>query len=272
MATPYDSGLERNPANFQPLTPLSFLARAASVYPEQTAIIHGGRSWTYREFFARAKKLALGARPARHQARRHRRGGARQYAGDAGGALRRRHGRGRAQHHQYKARRRHHRVHARSRRGQGADRRPRVLQRGEGCAGALQGEAAGHRLRRSGIHRRRRTARRHRIRGFSARRRSGIRLADAGRRMGRDFAQLHVGHHRRSQGRRLSSPRRLSAGDRPTSSPAAWASIRSICGRCRCSTATAGAFRGRCRSSRARMSACARCARRRSSTPSPPTR
>ena len=57
MATPYDSGLERNPANFQPLTPLSFLARAALVYPEQMAVIHGGRSWTYREFFARAKKL-----------------------------------------------------------------------------------------------------------------------------------------------------------------------------------------------------------------------
>jgi fatty-acyl-CoA synthase len=57
MATPYDTGLDRNAANFQPLTPLSFLARAAEVYPEQTAIIHGARSWTYDEFFARAKKL-----------------------------------------------------------------------------------------------------------------------------------------------------------------------------------------------------------------------
>jgi fatty-acyl-CoA synthase len=57
MATPYDTGLERNPANFQPLTPLSFLARAAAVYPDQTAVIHGPRSWSYREFFARAKKL-----------------------------------------------------------------------------------------------------------------------------------------------------------------------------------------------------------------------
>ena len=58
MATPYDAGLDRNPANFQPLTPLSFLARAAAVYPEQTAIVHGARSWRYEEFFARAKKLA----------------------------------------------------------------------------------------------------------------------------------------------------------------------------------------------------------------------
>ena len=43
MATPYDTDLDRNAANFQPLTPLSFLARAAEVYPDQTAIIHGAR-------------------------------------------------------------------------------------------------------------------------------------------------------------------------------------------------------------------------------------
>ena len=41
MATPYDTDLDRNPANFQPLTPLSFLSRAADVYPDHTAIIHG---------------------------------------------------------------------------------------------------------------------------------------------------------------------------------------------------------------------------------------
>ena len=58
MPTAYDTDLDRNAANFQPLTPLSFLARAAAVYPDQTAIIHGKRAWTYREFFARAKKLA----------------------------------------------------------------------------------------------------------------------------------------------------------------------------------------------------------------------
>jgi fatty-acyl-CoA synthase len=58
MSTPYDIDLERNAANFQPLTPLSFLARAAEVYPDETAIIHGARSWDYREFHVRAKKLA----------------------------------------------------------------------------------------------------------------------------------------------------------------------------------------------------------------------
>jgi fatty-acyl-CoA synthase len=58
MSTAYDSNLDRNPANFQPLTPLSFLARAAEIYPDQTAIVHGARSWTYREFYARARKFA----------------------------------------------------------------------------------------------------------------------------------------------------------------------------------------------------------------------
>jgi len=55
---PYDTDLDRNPANFQPLTPLSFLARAAAVYPDHPAIIHGPRSWTYRDFYARARRLA----------------------------------------------------------------------------------------------------------------------------------------------------------------------------------------------------------------------
>src|SRR5271154_5815142 len=58
MSTPYDTDLPRNAANFQPLTPLSFLARAAEVYPDQTAIIHGARSWTYREFYARVRQFA----------------------------------------------------------------------------------------------------------------------------------------------------------------------------------------------------------------------
>jgi fatty-acyl-CoA synthase len=58
MRTQYDTDLGRNAANFQPLTPLSFLARAAEVYPDTTAIIHGGLSRNYREFYTRAKKLA----------------------------------------------------------------------------------------------------------------------------------------------------------------------------------------------------------------------
>ena len=58
MASPYDTDLDRNPANFQPLTPLSFLARAAAVYPDHPAVIHGVRSFTYRDFYARTRRLA----------------------------------------------------------------------------------------------------------------------------------------------------------------------------------------------------------------------
>jgi fatty-acyl-CoA synthase len=54
----YDTDLDRNPANFQPLTPLTFLERAATVFPDRTAIIHGRRRWTYAEFYARARRLA----------------------------------------------------------------------------------------------------------------------------------------------------------------------------------------------------------------------
>src|ERR1700724_2251235 len=56
--TAYDIDLDRNPANFQPLTPLSFLERAAAVFPDHIAIIHGARKWKYSEFYARARRLA----------------------------------------------------------------------------------------------------------------------------------------------------------------------------------------------------------------------
>jgi fatty-acyl-CoA synthase len=56
--TPYDIDLDRNPANFQPLTPLSFLARSASVFPDHAAIIHGPLRRSYGEFYARACRLA----------------------------------------------------------------------------------------------------------------------------------------------------------------------------------------------------------------------
>jgi fatty-acyl-CoA synthase len=56
--TPYDTDLDRNPANFQPLTPLTFLQRAAETFPDHTAIIHGKLTRNYRDFYARARKLA----------------------------------------------------------------------------------------------------------------------------------------------------------------------------------------------------------------------
>jgi fatty-acyl-CoA synthase len=58
--TPYDVDLDRNPANFQPLTPLTFLERAAAVFPDHVAIVHGALRRTYREFYARSRQLASG--------------------------------------------------------------------------------------------------------------------------------------------------------------------------------------------------------------------
>ncbi len=54
----YDTDLERNPANFQSLTPLTFLERAASVFPARTAIIHGRQRFSYADYYARARRLA----------------------------------------------------------------------------------------------------------------------------------------------------------------------------------------------------------------------
>ncbi len=56
--SPYDQGLSRRAANYQPLTPLSFLARAAAVHPGHPAVVHGGTRFTYAEFYARARRLA----------------------------------------------------------------------------------------------------------------------------------------------------------------------------------------------------------------------
>ena len=56
--SPYEAGLERNDANYVPLTPLSFLRRAAAVFPSRTAWIHGSRHASYAEFYARCRRLA----------------------------------------------------------------------------------------------------------------------------------------------------------------------------------------------------------------------
>src|SRR5215813_1771742 len=56
--SPYDTDLDRNPANFQPLTPLTLLERAAGVFPDHAAIIHGKLRRSYAEFYARARRLA----------------------------------------------------------------------------------------------------------------------------------------------------------------------------------------------------------------------
>ena len=55
---PYEHGLDKRPANFVPLSPLSFLERSAMVYPDKTAVVHGERRYTYTELYARCRRLA----------------------------------------------------------------------------------------------------------------------------------------------------------------------------------------------------------------------
>ena len=55
---PYNIDLDRNPANHIPLTPLTFLDRAASVFPNHIAIVHGALRRNYAEFYMRSRQLA----------------------------------------------------------------------------------------------------------------------------------------------------------------------------------------------------------------------
>jgi len=54
----YTQHLDKNPANYRALTPLSFLERAASVFPHHPAVIHGRSRLGYAELYARARRLA----------------------------------------------------------------------------------------------------------------------------------------------------------------------------------------------------------------------
>jgi 3-(methylthio)propionyl---CoA ligase len=58
MTNAYEEGLGRTPANFQPLTPLTLLDRAARTWPDRTAVIHGRLRRSYAEFAGRARRLA----------------------------------------------------------------------------------------------------------------------------------------------------------------------------------------------------------------------
>ena len=55
---PYAQGLDRNDANYATLTPVSFLARTAYIWPERVAVIHGDRRYTWQETYDRSRRLA----------------------------------------------------------------------------------------------------------------------------------------------------------------------------------------------------------------------
>src|SRR3954465_15869866 len=54
----YSIGLDKAAANYVPLTPLSFLARSAAVYPDQISTVYEGRSFTWSQTYARCRQLA----------------------------------------------------------------------------------------------------------------------------------------------------------------------------------------------------------------------
>jgi fatty-acyl-CoA synthase len=54
----YQNGLDKNAANYTPLTPLTFIERSAYIYPDRVAVIHGQRRYTWLQTFTRARRLA----------------------------------------------------------------------------------------------------------------------------------------------------------------------------------------------------------------------
>ncbi|PWT70796.1 MAG: acyl-CoA synthetase [Proteobacteria bacterium] len=59
---PYNLGLDKNPANYVPLSPLSFLRRAAEVYPDGVAVVHGKHRQSWRETYIRCRRFASALR------------------------------------------------------------------------------------------------------------------------------------------------------------------------------------------------------------------
>ena len=246
VMTDYQQGLGKTPANSAPLTPISFLQRAAAVYPDKIAVIHGARTIPATATFHDAPAACLRARRPRHRQGRHRGDHGAQRAGHAGSALRRAHaGRGaqRPQHPPGRATIAFILEHGEAKvlitdrefsgvikDGPGRDSKkpPLVIDIDDPNwprAGELLGELD--------------------YEAFLAEGEAGLRGRPAGRRMAVDLPALHLGHHRQPQGRGLSSPRRLPERGRQHDHLRARSGRRSTSGPCRCSTATAGPSPGR---------------------------
>jgi len=58
MTDMYNTNLDKNHANFTPLSPLSFLQRSAEVYPNRLSIVHGSKKYTWSDTFKRSRQLA----------------------------------------------------------------------------------------------------------------------------------------------------------------------------------------------------------------------
>lgn len=56
--SPYEQGLDKYPANYIPLSPLTFIERSANVYPDHESVVYGSRRYTWSETFLRCRRLA----------------------------------------------------------------------------------------------------------------------------------------------------------------------------------------------------------------------
>ena len=56
--SPYDIGLQKNAANYAPLSPLTFIERSAYIYPDRLAVVHGARRYSWSESYERSRRLA----------------------------------------------------------------------------------------------------------------------------------------------------------------------------------------------------------------------
>lgn len=57
MANSYSVGLDQNPANYVPLSPLTFIERSAFIYPKRISVIEGNRQYTWKETYQRCCQL-----------------------------------------------------------------------------------------------------------------------------------------------------------------------------------------------------------------------
>ena len=58
MENQYNQGLDKNKANYVPLSPLTFVKRAAQVYPTKTSVVYGSKRYNWKQTYERACQLA----------------------------------------------------------------------------------------------------------------------------------------------------------------------------------------------------------------------
>ena len=64
MTSIFDQHLDKNPANFVALSPVSFVERSAEVYGDLPAVVHGARRYNWREMRERSARLAAALQAA----------------------------------------------------------------------------------------------------------------------------------------------------------------------------------------------------------------